>query len=96
MGDLHLHPHLDSGSRSAAKQFGGGVLKCACSTNPVRVRINGDIAHNHACGCTKCYKPDGAAFSIVAVAPTDKVEVLENGDKLAIVDASALIQRYAC
>ena len=26
----------------------------------------------------------------------DKVEVLENGDKLGIVDASAAIQRHAC
>jgi len=39
---------------------------------------------------------DGAKFSVVAVVPTDKVEVLENGDKLAVVDTSALIQRKAC
>ena len=35
-------------------------------------------------------------MSIVAVAPTDKVTVLENSDKLKVVDLSALIQRYAC
>ncbi|SEI21743.1 S-(hydroxymethyl)glutathione synthase [Rhizobium tibeticum] len=62
----------------------------------MKVRIKGDIAHNHACGCSKCWKPDGAVFSVVAVAPTDNVEVLENGDKLAVVDSAALIQRNAC
>jgi S-(hydroxymethyl)glutathione synthase len=30
------------------------------------------------------------------VAPTEKVEVLENSDKLAVVDPAALIQRKAC
>ncbi len=35
-------------------------------------------------------------FSVVAVAPTDKIQVLENGDKLKVVDPSALIQRHAC
>jgi S-(hydroxymethyl)glutathione synthase len=62
----------------------------------VKVGIKGDVAHNHACGCTKCWKPEGAAFSVVAVVPRDSVSVLENGDKLQIVDTSAAIQRYAC
>jgi S-(hydroxymethyl)glutathione synthase len=59
-------------------------------------RHQGDVAHNHACGCTKCWKPAGATFSIVAVVPRQNLTVLENGDKLQIVDASAVIQRYAC
>ncbi len=42
------------------------------------------------------HHPEGANFSVVAVAPTENVTVLENGDKLAVVDASALIQRHAC
>jgi S-(hydroxymethyl)glutathione synthase len=33
---------------------------------------------------------------MVAVAPREKVTVLENEDKLQIVDPSATIQRYAC
>jgi S-(hydroxymethyl)glutathione synthase len=33
---------------------------------------------------------------VVAVVPRDNVKVTENGDKLAVVDASATIQRYAC
>ena len=35
-------------------------------------------------------------FSVVAVVPRDKVSVVANGDKLAIVDAKATIQRHAC
>ncbi len=93
---MNLHPALDNGIASTSESFGGGVLVCNCSDRPVRVRIEGQIAHNHACGCTKCWKPDGAMFSVVAVAPSDKVEVLENGDKLRVVDSSALIQRHAC
>ena len=96
MTDVAIHPHLDGGSKRPGGSFSGGTLKCECASRPVRVKIKGDIAHNHACGCTKCWKPNGAVFSIVAVAPTENVEVLENGDKLAVVDSSALIQRHAC
>ena len=93
---IKLHPALDDGIAPTDEGFGGGVLVCACSDRPVKVRITGQVAHNHACGCTKCWKPDGAMLSVVAVAPSDKVEVLENGDKLRVVDPSALIQRHAC
>jgi S-(hydroxymethyl)glutathione synthase len=60
------------------------------------VKISSQVLHNHACGCSKCWKPEGAKFSVVAVVPTAEVEVLENGDKLKVVDPSALIQRHAC
>ncbi|BCH25467.1 glutathione-dependent formaldehyde-activating enzyme [Mesorhizobium sp. L-8-3] len=82
--------------RPGSADFTGGTLVCACADRPVKVAIKGQIAHNHACGCTKCWKPAGAKFSIVAVAAHENVTVLENGDKLAVVDASALIQRRAC
>lgn len=91
-----LHPAIQNGLHKGSPTFAGGVLTCRCRENPVKVEIAGGIAHNHACGCTKCWKPDGAAFSIVAVAPTETVTVVANGDKLAVVDATALIQRYAC
>ena len=93
---INLHPALDNGIASESPDFSGGVLVCNCTDRPVRVRVEGQVAHNHACGCTKCWKPEGAMFSVVAVAPTDKVTVLENGDKLRVVDPSALIQRHAC
>lgn len=91
-----LHPLIDSGLPTGSESFAGGTLVCNCTDRPVRVRVNGQIAHNHACGCTKCWKPAGANFSIVAVTPVGNVEVVENGEKLAVVDPTALIQRHAC
>ena len=91
-----LHPEIDGGVKPTDPNFAGGVLVCLCQSRPVKVRIKGQIAHNHACGCTKCWKPQGAIFSVVAVVPRQNVTVLESGDKLQIVDPSAVIQRYAC
>ena len=94
--NVHIHPSVDNGVKKGTGSFAGGTLVCKCKDRPVKVGIKGDVAHNHACGCTKCWKPEGAAFSVVAVVPRDNVTVLENGDKLQIVDTSAAIQRYAC
>jgi S-(hydroxymethyl)glutathione synthase len=91
-----LHPSIENDIHRHDSDNQGGILVCKCSERPVKVRVVGGIAHNHACGCTKCWKPAGAAFSVVAVAPTENVSVVENGDKLAVVDKTALIQRYAC
>ncbi len=91
-----LHPSIDNGLPEESPSFAGGTLVCACASRPVKVAIKGQIVHNHACGCTKCWKPQGAIFSVVAVAPHENVTVLENGDKLKVVDPSALIQRHAC
>ncbi|MEO9168850.1 MAG: S-(hydroxymethyl)glutathione synthase [Aestuariivirga sp.] len=94
---IALHPGIDKGfAKSAKKGFAGGKLTCNCATDPVIVEIAAQSAHNHACGCTKCWKPAGAILSIVAVAPSDKVKVLQNGHKLKIVDENALILRHAC
>ena len=46
--------------------------------------------------CTKCWKPEGAASSMVAVVPRDKLRVAEGGEKLAVVDDTAAIRRFAC
>ncbi len=93
---IHIHPSVDDGVRPGAPDFAGGTLVCKCEQAPVRVTVESQVAHNHACGCTKCWKPEGATFSVVAVVPREKVKVSENGDKLAVVDASATIQRHAC
>lgn len=93
---IKLHPSIDGGLKQGSADFKGGTLTCKCASNPVTVRIDSQSAHNHACGCTKCWKPDGAVFSVVAVVPRDKVTVTANGDKLKVVDASATIQRHAC
>ena len=91
-----LHPSIDGGVKPGTGSFAGGTLSCLCMTRTVRLKIKGDVAHNHACGCTKCWKPAGAKFSVVAVVPRESVQVVENGDKLKIVDEKATIQRYAC
>jgi S-(hydroxymethyl)glutathione synthase len=91
-----IHPSVDKGVKKGSGTFAGGTLVCICASKPVKVAIEGDVAHNHACGCTKCWKPHGAIFSVVAVVPREKLKVVENGDKLAIVDTAAAIQRHAC
>jgi S-(hydroxymethyl)glutathione synthase len=93
---VKLHPAVDGGVKPTDPNFAGGTLVCLCASRPVKVRIKGQVAHDHACGCTKCWKPEGAVFSVVAVSSSENVEVLENGDKLKVVDSSALIQRHAC
>ena len=93
---ISIHPPVDNGIKPAVEGFSGGTLKCACADNPVVVAISSQTAHNHVCGCTKCWKPEGTVFSQIAVVSRDNVSVTENGDKLEIVDPSAAIQRYAC
>ncbi|KAF3024161.1 hypothetical protein G7054_g2688 [Neopestalotiopsis clavispora] len=91
-----LHPSIDNGLKKGDPNFAGGKLYCHCSSDKVEVEIKGNVLHNHACGCSKCWKPAGALFSIVAVVPTDNLKVTANGSKLKIVDESAAIQRHAC
>jgi len=91
-----IHPAVDNGIPPAAANFTGGTLTCKCSDRKVTVAIKSQSAHNHVCGCTKCWKPASALFSQVAVVPRDKLSVTANGDKLKIVDSNATIQRYAC
>jgi S-(hydroxymethyl)glutathione synthase len=93
---VKIHPAIDNGFPPAIPGFAGGTLTCKCKTKPVKVRIGAQVAQNHACGCSKCWKPAGALFAQIAVVGKDKVQVLENGDKLHIVDDSATIQRHAC
>ena len=96
MGKISIHPSVDRGVRLGSAKFAGGTLSCHCAQSPVTVTIKGNVAHNHACGCTRCWKPKGAMFSVVAVVSRDNLTVTANGQKLSVVDASAAIQRHAC
>jgi S-(hydroxymethyl)glutathione synthase len=96
MSTVKIHPAVDGGIKPASANFAGGTLQCLCSSDKVVVEVGAQSAHNHACGCTKCWKPAGATFSVVAVVAHDKVKVVANGNKLKIVDPSAVIQRHAC
>jgi S-(hydroxymethyl)glutathione synthase len=96
MAQLAIHPLVDNGVKAGNPDFSGGTLTCRCSNSQVTVKIDGNVAFNHVCGCTKCWKPEGALFSVVAVVPRDKLSVTANAQKLKIVDSSSAIQRYAC
>jgi S-(hydroxymethyl)glutathione synthase len=93
---LTIHPAVDNGVTQGDPNCGGGRLTCKCTSDPVVVEIKGNSAFNHMCGCTKCWKPSGATFAMIAVAPRDNVTVTANEDKLQVVDPSATIQRHAC
>ena len=91
-----IHPSVDQGVKKGASDFSGGTLRYLCATDPVQVRVDSQVLFNHACGCTKCWKPAGALFSVVGVVPREKLTVTAHGEKLKVVDDSALIQRHAC
>ena len=93
---VRIHPAVDKGVQGGSDDFAGGTISCLCSENPVEVSISAQTAHNHICGCTKCWKPAGADFSQIAVVGRDHVSVTANADKLHIVDETAAIQRHAC
>ncbi len=93
---MKLHPSVDNGIQPGSDTFAGGTLACHCKNDPVTVKVEAQSTHNHACGCTKCWKPKGALFSIAAVVPRDKLSVTANAAKLKIVDDKATIQRHAC
>ncbi len=96
MASIQIHPSVDGGVVPGAKGFAGGTLTCKCASAPVSVALASDVAFNHVCGCSKCWKPPGAMFSLVAVVGRDKLRVGANGEKLRVVDAAAPIQRHAC
>jgi len=93
---ISIHPAVDQGTKPAAANFAGGTLVCRCANNKVAVAVTGQCAHNHICGCTKCWKPAGALFSQVAVVPRANLKVTANENKLKVVDPSPIIKRYAC
>ena len=93
---VKIHPAVDRGLQRATAKFSGGTLSCACEKKNVTVAIVGQCAHNHVCGCSKCWKPKGALFSQVAVVSRDNVTVTSNPQKLRVVDPKAAIQRHAC
>ena len=96
MSTISIHPLVDHGVAPGDAKFAGGTLTCHCKDSPVSVQIESNVAFNHACGCTKCWKLAGARFSVVAVVSRDKLKVTANGEKLKVVNPAAPIQRYAC
>lgn len=73
---IKIHPSIDGGITSGNSAFSGGTLRCHCTEAPVIVQITAQTAHNHVRGCSKCWKPDGAIFSQIAVVGKDHVKVI--------------------
>lgn len=97
MANLHIHPGVDNGVHIHAQPgFAGGTLKCKCPTDAVEVTVDNDYLFNHLCGCTQCWKPEGAMFSMLAAVPREKVRVAQHQEKLEIANPDALLHRYAC
>ncbi|MBZ9557688.1 MULTISPECIES: S-(hydroxymethyl)glutathione synthase [unclassified Modicisalibacter] len=94
--EVRIHPAVDEGMPPARDDFAGGTLVCHCTEHQVVVAVHEQCMHNHVCGCTRCWKPAGALFSMVAVVPRESVSVLAHEEKLEIVDEQAAIQRHAC
>ena len=94
--NVKIHPAVDNGVKKGDPNFSGGTLSCKCATDKVEVKVGGQTAHNHVCGCTKCWKPEGSVFSQVAVVGRDSVTVTKNAQKLKVVNEAAPIQRHAC
>lgn len=93
---VSLHPLLDHGIANGNPDFGGGTLYCHCPSNKVAVSLKSNVVHNHACGCSKCWKPSGALFSVVGVVPRQNLTVTTKESKIIVVDKTATIQRHAC
>ena len=96
MPAISIHPSVDKGVPKGSANFSGGTLSCHCAQSPVTVQITGNVAHNHACGCTKCWKPKGAMFAVVAVVARDNVKVTSGAQFLKVIDSAATIHRHAC
>lgn len=90
-----LHPAIDAG-RPSAPTGDATQLRCACEESPVEVRVEARPMHPHLCGCSQCWKPAGAAFALIAVAPAGSVSVTAGADALAVVDPTKAIARSAC
>ena len=66
---VKIHPAVDNGVKAGTAGYAGGTLVCKCTTDPVKVTIESDVLFNHVCGCSQCWRPQGALFSMIAVVP---------------------------
>ena len=94
--DVHLHPAVDVELVEPAPNFSGGTLRCRCEDAPVVVEVSEQVTHSRLCGCTRCWKPDGALFAYVGFVNARRVNVVSGAEKLDIVDPSMPIRRRAC
>lgn len=93
---VSIHPCVDHRNQGGIEPRRSSVIRCQCKTDRIEIAVSEAASHNHLCGCSKCWRPNGALFAQVAVVPTSTIEVIRNEENLAIVDPEQLIQRHAC
>lgn len=93
---IAIHPAVDGADLDAAPPAPVAHLRCQCTHEPVEIAISAPAKHTHLCGCSQCWKPEGALFALIAVVPHDCATIFAGERKLHIVAPEAAIQRYAC
>ena len=94
MADISIHPAVD-GAEACRQGFRGRHAALPLRDRPVEVASPRSARITTCAGARSAGSRRGAVRQ-VAVVPSDKVRVTENGDKLAIVNPNALILRHAC
>ncbi|KAJ6155272.1 glutathione-dependent formaldehyde-activating enzyme [Penicillium chermesinum] len=69
-----IHPFIDNGITKGDPNFSGGTISCKCPSNKVTVALKSNVAHNHFCGCSKCWKPAGSLFSSSGIDPSAAIQ----------------------
>ena len=88
-----LHPSVAAPDAETASH---ATLRCLCASNQVEVTLKEAVQHNHLCGCSKCWKPQGALLAQTAVVAADAAYISAHGEKLRLVDAASAIRRHSC
>jgi hypothetical protein len=94
---ISLHPSVDvDGGIARPSSSTHATLKCLCAEDPIAANVTLPVYHNHLCGCSRCWKPEGALLAQTAIVARNGIEVVENSGKLRIVDTTQSIWRHAC
>ena len=96
MAQISIHPAVDNGVKPGASSFLEARSCANARAIPSRSALASQSAHNHVCGCTKCWKPAGRSVLAGGGGAAGQGEVSKGAEKLKVVDANATIQRYAC
>ncbi len=91
----HLHPVVGMATPPEITAQ-TSTLVCRCPENPVEVALDAPFVHTHLCGCSQCWKPEGALFALTAIVPAGTARVVAHAEKLAVVDDTRAIRRHAC
>jgi len=66
------------------------ALEGGCTCRAVRYRMNSRPLIVHCCHCRWCQRETGTAFALNAMIESDRVDVLEGGHQIELVDTPSL------